>query len=162
MSQTHVNFKLVDSGLQISEYDDFLAASPDNLRQSKCCGKAVVEYKCPYTNKHLHPREAFLDKSVGGEQNSDGTYSLNPKHKYYFQIQGAMASVQYDLCDFVIYTQNASNNYDGSIFVVQVPFSINFWNDVRTVRQFYLTWMLPIILDEVSDKVEGSNKEKKS
>lgn len=155
MSKTQVNFKIVDSGLQIDEHDQFIASSPDNLRQCKCCGKAVVEYKCPYSNKHLHPRQAFLDKSVGGKQSSDGTYYLDSKHRYYYQIQGAMAAVQYEKCDFVVYTQNVDNNYDGSIFVVQVPFFRKFWDDVRsTVRKFYLKWMLPLMFDEASGKGE--------
>ncbi|KXJ10512.1 hypothetical protein AC249_AIPGENE18775 [Exaiptasia diaphana] len=153
MSQTHVNFNLVDNSLQISERDHFIAASPDNLKACKCCGEAIVEYKCPYSNRHLHPREAFLDKTIGGKQKRNGTYYLDPNQRYYFQVQGAKATMEYDSCDFVIYTENSINNCDGSIFVVQVPFSKSFWEEVRqTVRQFYLTWMLPIIFQEVIDE----------
>ena len=91
MSQTRVSFMLKDSGLQISSCHHFIAASPDNLKSCKCCGYAVVEYKCPYKTKHLHPREAFLDKSIGGKMRDDGSYYLDAGHKYYFQIQCTMA-----------------------------------------------------------------------
>ena len=162
MSQTHANFMLKDSGLQISSCHHFIAASPDNLKSCKCCGDAVVEYKCPYKTKHLHPREAFLDKSIGGKMRDDGSYYLDAGHKYYFQIQCTMAVLHFTACDFVVYTQNTDLGCDGGIFIVQVPFSQEFWDDVRqAIQRFYLTWMLPAIFDDVQTNSIYTERKKK-
>ena len=63
MSNTHAHFTMVSSGLAICMDDPMIAASLNGLCSCKCCGTATVEYKCPYTNRYQHPREAFLHKS---------------------------------------------------------------------------------------------------
>eukprot|EP00794_Sanderia_malayensis_P001307 gene1307-1447_t len=154
MSRTHQNFEGRLSGLVICKENRFIAASPDGIRSCKCCGEATIEYKCSFKNKDRHPRDAFLDKSIGGILKADGTYTMDVRHKYYYQIQGAMAASNIQMCDFVVYTTNRDLGYDGAIFLVEIPFDEHFWLDVKQkVRSFYLNWMLPQIFSEQSKKL---------
>eukprot|EP00112_Aurelia_sp_Birch-Aquarium-sp1_P014609 Seg3169.2 transcript_id=Seg3169.2/GoldUCD/mRNA.D3Y31 product="hypothetical protein" protein_id=Seg3169.2/GoldUCD/D3Y31 len=53
-----------------------------------------------------------------------------------------MAATNTSVSDFVVFTQNTDNGFNGGIFVVEIPFSKEFWNDVRTkVREFYISWI---------------------
>ena len=79
-----------------------------------------------------------MDPSIGGTTLKDGTYSLNKNHKYYFQVQGTMAAVGIAYCDLVIFTLSSETGNDGGIFIANVPFLKDFWNNViAKIEQFY-------------------------
>ena len=148
MITTHENCDIESSGLVINKGYPFLAASPDDIRTCKCCGTSVVEYKCPFKNKEKHPREAFLEGNIGGIQNADGTYSLKPNHKYYYQVQGAMAATNTKTCDFVVYTLNTEMGSAGSIFIAEIAFNPIFWATVvEKASRFFRKWVLPLVFD---------------
>ena len=148
MMATHENCSIRLSGLAINEAYPFLAASPDGIRTCKCCGTSLVEYKCPYRSKEKHPKEAFLEENIGGIQNADGTYSLKPCHRYFYQVQGAMAATNTKVCDFVVFTLNTEMEFEGCIFIVEIAFNPTFWARViEKVSQFYLAWVLPLIFE---------------
>ena len=150
MMRTHKKCNIAPSGLVINKQRPFLAASPDDIRTCKCCRTVVVEYKCPFKSKEKHPREAFLHKNVGGIQESDGSYTLSQSHRYYFQIQGAMAATNTNMCDFVVFTLNSEMGFSGSIFIVEIAFNAKFWDAVvDRITQFYLTWVLPLVFSIV-------------
>ena len=156
MTTIHTNVKLHASGLQVCTKHPCIAASPDNIRSCKCCEPGIVEFKCPYKSRNRHPRKAFVDPSIGGTTLEDGTYSLNKNHKYYFQVQGAMAAVGIAYCDLVIFTLSSETGSDGGIFIVNIPFSKDFWNNlIAKIEQFYLKWMLPIIFEEAQQNQTG-------
>ena len=148
MMLTHGNCDIESPDLVIYKAYPFLAASPDDIRTCKCCKTSVVEYKCPFKNKEKHPREAFLEGNIGGIQNDDGAYSLKPTHKYYYQVQGAMAATNTKVRDFVVYTLNTEMGAAGSIFIVEIAFNPTFWDAlVEKVSQFFLKWVLPLVFD---------------
>ena len=156
ITSTHVNCTISSSGLLVNKDAPFLAASPDDIRSCKCCEMAVVEYKCPFKNREKHAREAFLDKSIGGVQQSNGSYKLKQNHKYYYQVQAAMAAANVKMCDFVVYTQNTEMNSDGSIFVVEIAFDPRFWKAaVEKASQFFLNWVVPLIFESISAQADG-------
>ena len=148
MTTTHTNFNLHASGLRVCTQHPYIAASPDNIRSCKCCEPGIVEFKCPYKNRNLHPRKVFLDSSIGGTILEDGTYTLSKNHKYYFQVQGTMAAVGIANCDLVIFTLSSETGSDGGIFIVKD-------NVISKTVQFYLKWMLPIIFEEVQQNETG-------
>ena len=45
----HQEFSLVTTGLHVNPLFPHLGASPDGLISCKCCGKGVLEIKCPYS-----------------------------------------------------------------------------------------------------------------
>ena len=156
MMTTHENCSIRQSGLVINEAYPFLAASPDDIRTCKCCGTSLVEYKCPYRSK-----EAFLEENISGIQNADGTYSLKPCHRYFYQVQGAMAATNTKVCDFVVYTLNAAMGFDGSIVLVEIAFNPTFWATVMDkVSHIYLAWVLPLIFEYIDVPKQSINTDK--
>ena len=84
----------------------------------------------------------------GGTQIADRTSSLKPNHKYYYQVQGAMAATSTKKCDFVVYTLNIEMGSAGSLSVTEVPFNPTFWVAVvGKASRFFLKWVLPLVVD---------------
>lgn len=46
--QNHKRMKSCDSGTVINQDNPFISASPDLVIECECCGKGLVEIKCPY------------------------------------------------------------------------------------------------------------------
>jgi len=56
MSSSHTNFKCVNAGLIVNPLCPHVGVSPDGLVQCDCCpGKGLIEIKCPFAAKDLHP-----------------------------------------------------------------------------------------------------------
>ena len=63
VSHTHHKLKLVPKGYVISPSKPFLGASVGNIQKCQCsdgCPVRVVEYKRPWKQRDLHPKQAFL------------------------------------------------------------------------------------------------------
>ena len=63
----------------------FLGASPDAVVSCSCCGKEVLEIKCPYSIANLIPSESnltYLRKTA-----VDGKVNLVSSNPYYSQVQ---------------------------------------------------------------------------
>ena len=76
--QTHTNFKCVLSGLVVNPLYPHLGASPDGVINCDCCGEGLLEIKCPYSAKSVHPKDMrdktnFFMKANG----------LSRTHRYY-------------------------------------------------------------------------------
>ena len=99
MSSSHASFKCDLAGLVINPLYPFLGASPDGFTECDCCGKGLLEIKCPFSGKDLHPSAL---KGRPGSFLTDG--GLNRSHKYYTQVQGQLAITNRQFCDFVVWT----------------------------------------------------------
>ena len=49
--QHHNDLTVADSGLVINPQWPFVAATSDGIVDCKCCGKGVLEIKCPYSHR---------------------------------------------------------------------------------------------------------------
>ena len=72
-----------------------------------CCGRGVVEIKCPYKYQFTHP-DCISDSTFYLQHFSD-QLKLDARHKYYYlnfnskvQMQISICEVNY--CDFVVWT----------------------------------------------------------
>ena len=61
-NQGHNCLKSSDSGTIIDKNYPFLSASPDLIIDCKCCGKGLVEIKCPYTIRDVAPTAENLEQ----------------------------------------------------------------------------------------------------
>ena len=61
MKAQHSNFSISVSGLVINTQYPHLGASPDGVTMCECCGKGVVELKCPYSARDYTVHESALD-----------------------------------------------------------------------------------------------------
>lgn len=51
MKDLHTNFKFTECGLFVNIEYPYFGASPDGIVECDCCGRGVLEIKCPYTLK---------------------------------------------------------------------------------------------------------------
>ena len=102
VSMQHQNFQLVNSGLKIHTRYPHLGASPDGNITCDCCGKGVLEIKCPYNARELSPEEAT--GSMDCLELNDGALHLIKTHAYYYQVQVQMHIFPALYADFVVWT----------------------------------------------------------
>ena len=100
MSQSHPDFTISSCGLVVQPSEPHLGSSPDGIARCTCCGKGVVEIKCPYKYRDslqgcTEDKQFCLDKS----------FLLKQSHTYYYQTQLHMFVCGVSYCDFVLWTK---------------------------------------------------------
>ena len=83
MKITHPFFELQKSGLVLDTENPFIGASPDGIISCSCCGKGVVEVKCPFLCRDKPFSEAMKEKT---SCLAEGTFFLNKDHAYFYQV----------------------------------------------------------------------------
>ena len=79
--------------------------SPDGIVECGCCGRGVVEIKCPYSCRDKTFLETTREKCSFLEL-VDGKQQLKRNHTYYYQVQAQMKFCQCLYCDFVAWSEN--------------------------------------------------------
>ncbi|XP_037505679.1 uncharacterized protein LOC119382008 [Rhipicephalus sanguineus] len=135
----HQGFRCVKAGLHLSADYPFVGATPDALVCCSCCGKGVVEFKCPYL---LRNAEELTELSAPNSClcTVNGVMQLRRQHAYYFQIQTQMAVCQVDFCYFVVWTPNV-------LFVEKILKDDEFCTSMMaTAKEFFVKAILPELL----------------
>ena len=100
----HSNFLISKTGLHINA--DFLhpGASPDGIINCECCGKGLVEIKCP--RKYSTGLKGWENKNFA----NDSSKNVKKDHPYFAQMQGQMFLLGLRFCDFFVWTP-VENDY---------------------------------------------------
>lgn len=95
-----------DTGLVVREALPHLGASPDGLVYCPHCNPyhGVIEVKCQYSFKDVHPKEAALSDIFFCYLDENKKVRLKKNHAYYYQVQGEMAITQRKWCHFIVWT----------------------------------------------------------
>lgn len=95
-----------ETGLVIREALPHLGASPDGLVYCPHCipYHGLIEVKCPYSFKDVHPKEAGLSDSFFCFLDENKNLRLKKNHAYYYQVQGQMAITKRKWCHFIVWT----------------------------------------------------------
>ena len=121
----------------------FLGASLDNIQQCQCsdgCPNKVVEYKCPWKHRDLHPKDAFLTPEIGGIKNGED-FALKPSSKYYFQLQLQMFVSELTFNILVVWTKKESSLLRCLTTQASCLMYAQSWKSFGTVRSSLL-WRL--------------------
>lgn len=121
----HKDAKYRECGIFIYENKQYIGASPDLILECSCCGKGVLEIKCPYSIVNKVPSPDNLPYLV----HSNGSIVLKEKHQYFAQIQGQMAVTKRNWCHFLVYTQKGQH-------FERIEFNETYWNKLEE----NLTW----------------------
>ena len=137
----HEQLKVQTSGLRINSKFPHLGSSPDGLVSCKCCGKGLVEVKCPFTSRFKVPSEACEDSKFPCVM-KDGKLKLKRNHNYYYQVQGQMALCNRNFCDFFVWTLKGFAHE-------RIVFDQEFWNEcVLKLNSFYVKAIVPELFSE--------------
>ena len=120
MSSKHNNFVCTLSGLWINPLYPHLGASPDGITRCDCCGEGILEIKCPFSAKEVHPDNL---KSHTCAFITD-TGHINHKHRYYTQVQGQLMITNKIFCDFFIWTPKGNKT-------IRIYHDVQFWEKLE-------------------------------
>lgn len=134
--ENHTSFVSSASGFVIDHCHPYIGASPDGIVSCSCCGKGVVEVKCPHSSRDSFPTEDTLSFCLCKQ--SDGKWTLKQDHAYYYQIQTQMHVCRVDYCDFVVWSEG-----DG-VSIERVPKDEAFFqNIIGDLKHLFIYGVLP-------------------
>ena len=100
----HSDFKITPCGFFVDLKIPYIGASPDGLVECTCCGKGVVEIKCPYCAKDADSLNEVADKRKNFcLDRTEKGLQLSRNHPYYMQCQLQMYVTGCSYCDFVVW-----------------------------------------------------------
>lgn len=139
----HCEVSVEQCGFVVNPDFPFMGASPDGLVSCKCCGKGVVEIKCPYSTR-LFTVDEYLQSDHSCFECVNDELELKKKHKYNYQVQAQMHVCDVSFCDLVVCTFNSNVP---NIFVQRIYRDDKFWDDcVLIAKRFFYVCVLPEIL----------------
>ena len=102
----HKRFEISDNGFVIHPSYPFMGSSPDSFVKCDCCGKGVIEVKCPYSCKQKSVnKKAAEDSQFFLKEDLSGNLHLDIYHAYYFQVQAQMKFCCASYANFVVWTE---------------------------------------------------------
>ena len=101
--EIHSNLEYFDSGLHVNPNFSHLGVTPDGIISCDCCGKGLIQIKCPFKHRDKHPHE-IPDGDLYLQQDEGGEFHLRDDHEYYYQKQGQVAVSNMEYCDFICWT----------------------------------------------------------
>lgn len=148
----HEDFDIQETGFFIDTERPYLGASPDSIITCKCCGKGVVEVKCPFCVKDglLNENENRAGFCLVKENER---WSLKRNHAYYYQIQLQMAVCRVAYGDFVVWTEQ-------DFAIERIQFDNEFFNTHKdAVKHFYIYGVLPELIGKFYTRKPIMNSE---
>ena len=152
-------YMVVEStGLRLLPEKAYLGASSDGsviyTNIDTCC-VGCLEVKCPYSIEgnvtvQLTPEE--IEKKYGNKffmrRGDDMMLHLPKTHPYYAQVQGEMAILNVEWCDFVVFSND-------SVIVDRILADYDYWKKIcDTLDEFYMKHVIPEILSGTIFKEE--------
>lgn len=101
--KNHDGLEVSKAGFVIDVDRPYIGASPDRLLNCKCCGKGVLEVKCPFCHKSELPEEEDNNFCMTKES---GQWRLRREHAYYYQVQLQMHVCKVSYADFIVWTES--------------------------------------------------------
>ena len=137
LAKHHGNFKVARSGLVVDPAYPFFGASPDGVVSCDCCGKGMLEIKCPFTCKDKSFLMASQESYTFCLKDGDNGLKLDTSHAYYFQFQMQMKLCEADYCDFVVWS-------DSEVMVKRILPDDDVISDaLQTATKFFTMGILP-------------------
>jgi len=125
-----------ETGIWLDE-SGILGASPDGLVEAN----AVLESKCPYTQRNMTIEEAIYSANFYLKKDKDGNIVLKKDHAYWHQAQGEMYFSKRDLCYFVVWTTKY-------IVVIKISKDNSWGKNLNILKQFYFAHIFPKIIED--------------
>ena len=137
MFQQKTKLCVEESGIWL-ELLGMLGASPDGL-----VGRdALVEVKCPFTQRDCTIEEAVSSDKFYIKKNSEGHYELDKGHVYWHQVQGQLHLAEREICYFVVWTTKET-------LVLQIKKDPAWVDNLRLLKDFYTKHIIPAFANDL-------------
>ncbi len=152
--ETGKNVIVKQCGLYVCEENPFLGSSPDGIVTEDGKSVGLIEMKNVLRNKTItFEKQAAKKKSTFClKLDEHGKLYLNPKHEYFYQIQGQMNICDFEWVDFVV-----RSVCPYQIHIQRVYRDRPLWNDTMLpkLKAFYFKAMLPELAAPRQGKLPG-------
>ena len=118
-----------------------MGACPDGIIVCDCCGKGLLEIKCPH--KYRNGLEDWQD-----DKNFpfDESGQIKKDHMYYAQVQGQLLAQHMNFCDFFICAPLLNINVANTL-LVRVQRDADFISEmIKELKECFFTILLPEIV----------------
>lgn len=140
----HINCSIVKSGFVLKHDRPYIGASPDGCVNCDCCGKGIIEIKCPFKYKDHSITDALND----GDFCLNKNFVLKETSKYYAQVQHQIYVCDVTYADFVVWTPM-------DCVVTRVNRNDSFINNMLETYEFIWKYtILPEILTRKRENAE--------
>ena len=141
---SHGRFTSFVPGLIVDDKYPCLGTSPDGVFECEQCGKFLIEIKCLYKERNGYAKNGGVASDILIKTDSD--LVMNPRHRYYAQVQGQMAIAGIFHCYLVLYSNRG-------IHETLVNFDPHFWNQAHgNLIKFYKGEYINTYIDVVINK----------
>lgn len=123
----HQNTQVRTSGLTVLPNKAYIGASPDGLVDCACCGKGLLEIKCPISIADSAPNENNLKYL---KTNDKGDVNLSKSHPYYSQVQYQMGVTARLWCDFFVYSKHG-------FYLERIKFDVERWKALESAADYF-------------------------
>lgn len=132
------NCQVKESGMWSNSRFAWLGGSPDGLIYDRDVEKeGLLEVKCPSRGIGATCLQIFSQKGFYMVREKDGSYSLDKKSEYYYQIQGCLNILGLDFCDFAVYTEK-------DMYIQRIVIDEKFFEEMLAkLKEFYFRFYLP-------------------
>ncbi|XP_070539323.1 uncharacterized protein [Ptychodera flava] len=142
-------------GLVVDKHNPWFGVSIDGIVIDSCDRTVlgIVEIKCPYVNAEKLPDvksiQVLAEKRPGFFLKfSEGRYTLDKNHNYYYQVQAQMGVLKVKWCDFVV-CLIAEIGEGGDVHVERIHFNHKVYDEICTkAKEFYINAVIPERLTE--------------
>ena len=136
-----------DAGLVLNPKWPHIGASPDGAISCSCCGRGVVEIKCPYCRRSDDILDTIAhDKNFCLKRGPDEACYLDRSHAYYYQVQTQLFVCDVAYCDFVVCTFPAEH-CEPNIHIKRISADDNLWSScISKSSHFSRVCVLPELL----------------
>ena len=140
ITTSHVNLQVHSCGLIIHPSCSYLGASPDSIVECDCCGRGVLEVKCPYQCKDQSFKNASENPSFCLDYVCDSiptSFALRSNHSYFYQVQLQMKVCAVYYCYFVVWSPS-------ELAIIKIDYNDSFVEAaVGKALQFFKFGVLP-------------------
>lgn len=135
--QKHKDIEVKLCGLFLLQDKAYIGASPDGLVSCSCCGRGLLEIKCPFSIANQSPCEANLPYL---RKDNLQNVRLVHNHAYFSQMQAQMGVLGRNWCDFFVYTRHGFH-------MERVMFEDELWQKlVKAADYFFVSYLAPELL----------------
>ena len=154
MSIEHEELRVRSCGFYVSLKHPYLGASPDAVVECKCCGKGVVEVKCPFSAREdVFSKLVEQNRSFCLENCGSGKLRLKKLHEYYYQCQLQMFVTNRKFCDFVVWSETELHierlTLDDAVLEKSIP----------TAKKFFSGCILPELLGKLYTRITSASRD---
>jgi len=142
--EEHFGVEVEEIGLAVPKWNFHLGASVDGIVKDQ---KGIIEIKCP--KQMYRPLKEHIQLRETGWKPRTKYYRSHIWPTHYDQMQGGMAVLNMDWCDYIVYSTS-----DKEVYYERVPFNAKYWTECLypSLEKFLNKELFPLLEDILEGK----------